>query len=72
MHATATVTAPSTTVALLARARSLRDQAVHVHPVVAQAYRRRAAELRLQAWAEANAGSTPTAPDELDALIDAA
>ena len=70
MNAIATRTASPVT--LLTRARSLRDQATSVHPVVAQAYLRGAAELRLQAWAEANTGSTPTAPDELDGLIDAA
>jgi hypothetical protein len=36
---------------LLARAQSLRVQAKHVNPIVADAYRRRAAELQLAAWA---------------------
>lgn len=35
---------------LLARARALNTQARHVNPVLAEAYRRRAAELRLEAW----------------------
>jgi hypothetical protein len=49
-----TATTPVTqvsSVSLLARARSLRAQAGHVNPVLAEAYLRRAAELRLQAWA---------------------
>lgn len=51
-------------VSLLARARSLRDEAQRVNPVLASAYRRRAAELRLEAWARA--GRTAEAlPGEL-------
>lgn len=40
-------------VSLLTRSRALRAQARHVHPVVAAAYRRRAAELQLEAWLHA-------------------
>ena len=40
-------------VPLLARARTLRVQARKVNPVVADAYLRRAAELSLEAWAQA-------------------
>jgi hypothetical protein len=40
-------------VSLVARARSLRVQAAHVNPVLADAYRRRAAELQMEAWARA-------------------
>jgi hypothetical protein len=38
---------------LLARARTFRAQARTVNPVLADAYRRRAAELSLEAWARA-------------------
>lgn len=48
-------------VSLLARARSLRDEAHHVNPVLASAYRRRAAELRLEAWARAGRTAEPLA-----------
>jgi hypothetical protein len=48
-------------VSLLARARSLRDEAQHVNPVLASAYRRRAAELRLEAWARAGRSAEPLA-----------
>lgn len=48
-------------VSLLARARSLRDEAQHVNPVLASAYRRRAAELRLEAWARAGRTAEPLA-----------
>jgi hypothetical protein len=41
------------TVALLARARCLRAQAGRVNPVLAEAYLRRSAELRMEAWARA-------------------
>lgn len=57
-----TATTPVTqvsSVSLLARARSLRAQAGHLNPVLAEAYLRRAAELRLQAWAQA-ARKAPT------------
>ena len=40
-------------VSLLARARSLQAQSARVNPLVAGAYRRRAAELRMEAWARA-------------------
>jgi hypothetical protein len=42
-----------TTDRLTGRARHLRAQAATTHPVLAEAYRRRAAELDLQAWLEA-------------------
>ena len=57
---TATATRPATrstagvqvsTVSLLARAQSLRAQAGRVNPVLAEAYLRRSAELRMEAWA---------------------
>jgi len=32
------------------RSRQLRRQASHVHPVIAEAYRRRASELELETW----------------------
>jgi hypothetical protein len=38
------------TVVLLERAHRLRDSAATVHPLVASAYRRRAAELKIAAW----------------------
>jgi hypothetical protein len=41
------------TALLLARAQSLRAAAKHMNPVLADAYLRRAAELRLAAWARA-------------------
>jgi hypothetical protein len=50
--------------ALLARARMLRSQATKVHPVVADAYLRRAAELSLEAWARAVRGR-PVAIDDV-------
>jgi hypothetical protein len=37
-------------VVLLERARRLRRNAKHLHPMVATAYRRRAAELTVAAW----------------------
>jgi hypothetical protein len=40
----------SASTALLDRARSLHDNAATLHPLVASAYRRRAAELRFAAW----------------------
>jgi hypothetical protein len=49
---------------LLARARSLRIQSQQVHPVLAAAYRRRSAELSLQAWLHVVKG-TP-APADID------
>ena len=39
------------TVSLLARARSLHSRAAEVNPILAHAYLRRAAELRMEAWA---------------------
>jgi hypothetical protein len=47
---TATV---GTTPRLQSRAHRLREQAASLHPLVAEAYRRRAAELDVQAWLEA-------------------
>ena len=46
----------------IARAESMREIAEHVHPVLAQAYRRRAAELTLGAWVRA----LREAPVEID------
>jgi hypothetical protein len=43
----------SAVVAPLARAEHLRDIAAQVHPLVATAYRRRAAELTFGAWVQA-------------------
>jgi hypothetical protein len=48
-----TATATGTTAPLHGRARRLRSQAATVHPLLAGAYRRRAAELDLQALLEA-------------------
>lgn len=48
-----TATAVSATTQLQSRAGRLRSQAASLHPLVAEAYRRRAAELDLQAWLEA-------------------
>lgn len=50
---------------LLARARSLRTQAKHVNPVLAEAYLRRAAELSLEAWVRA----VRSAPVEIDDVV---
>jgi hypothetical protein len=46
-------TAPVTTAGLQARARRLRSQAATLHPVLAESYRRRAAELDAEAWLQA-------------------
>jgi hypothetical protein len=46
------------------RSRRLRHQASSVHPVLAQAYRRRAAELELAAWVR-TVVSAPGPVDEL-------
>jgi len=53
------------TVVLLDRARRLRRSAEHLHPLVAAAYRRRAAELTVAAWVGAiRAGEdAPPGPD---------
>ena len=48
----ATATKPDTA-DLQARARRLRSQAQTLSPVLAEAYRRRASELDLQAWLQA-------------------
>jgi hypothetical protein len=42
-----------TTARLQGRARRLRSQAESLHPLLGEAYRRRAAELDVQAWLEA-------------------
>ena len=52
-------------VTLLARAESLDHGSHTVHPVVAQAYRRRAAELKLAAWL----GALQTAPVPVDSVL---
>jgi hypothetical protein len=48
-----TTDALDATSSLQGRARRLRQQAASLTPLLAQAYRRRAAELDLQAWLEA-------------------
>jgi hypothetical protein len=53
LQMTAPLSEHESTVVLLARAQSLRAEARHVNPVLADAYLRRAAELRLAAWARA-------------------
>jgi hypothetical protein len=52
-------------VTLLARAESLDHGAQNVHPMVASAYRRRAAELKFAAWL----GALRTAPVPVDAVL---
>ncbi|GIU86014.1 MAG: hypothetical protein KatS3mg009_0529 [Acidimicrobiia bacterium] len=58
-------TGPGPVATLLTRARHLRAAAHGVHPVVARAYRRRAAELTLAAWA----GAVREAPVPVDDVI---
>jgi hypothetical protein len=53
------------TASLLARAQDLRAEARHVNPVLANAYLRRAAELRLAAWA----GAARSAPLDIDDVL---
>ena len=50
---TAAIATTPDTNALQARARHLRNQAATLSPLLADAYRRRAAELDLQAWLQA-------------------
>jgi hypothetical protein len=52
-------------VTLLARAESLDHGSRYVHPVVATAYRRRAAELKFAAWL----GAIRTAPVPVDTVL---
>ncbi len=52
-------------VTLLARAESLNQGARSVHPMVASAYRRRAAELKFAAWL----GALRTAPVPVDTVL---
>jgi len=54
--------------ALLARARSLRAEAKHVNPVLAEAYLRRAAELSLEAWVRA-VRAAPVAIDDVVSAV---
>lgn len=54
------------TSSLQGRARRLRQQATSLHPVLAETYRRRAAELDLQAWLEA----VWNPPTDLEATVD--
>jgi hypothetical protein len=54
-------------VTLLARAESLDHGARDLHPAVATAYRRRAAELKLAAWL----GALRTAPVPVDTVLHA-
>jgi hypothetical protein len=67
--ATSTGTVTRTAARLQERARQLRSQAAALHPLLADAYRRRAAELDLQALLEAVwnppidlGGGPPTGP----------
>lgn len=71
MSTNAANTTPVSSVSLLARARSLRARAPYVHPVVAEAYLRRAAELRLEAWARV-VRSGPLEIDDVSAWTTAA
>lgn len=50
--AMSTATTTTATTALQSRARWLRSEAASLHPLLAEAYRRRAAELDVQAWLE--------------------
>jgi hypothetical protein len=53
----------SASVVLLERAHRLRDNATTLHPLVASAYRRRAAELTVAAWVGAlRSGTDEPAP----------
>jgi hypothetical protein len=56
------------TVVLLERARRLRMSATNVHPLVANAYRRRAAELTVAAWV----GAIRSGVNEPASVIDVA
>jgi len=58
-----TVTDLGTPARLQGRARRLRSQADAVHPLLGEAYRRRAAELDVQAWLE-SAWNPPVDPGE--------
>ena len=58
---------PGSTALLLAQAQSHRAVAKDVNPVLASAYLRRAAELRLTAWARA----VRSAPVDIDDLVNA-
>lgn len=53
---------------LLARARSLRAQSQQVHPLLAAAYRRRSAELSMQAWLHVVKGTAPADIDDFTTL----
>jgi hypothetical protein len=55
----------SAVVTLLARAESLDHGARTTHPMVANAYRRRAAELKFAAWL----GALKTGPVSVDAVL---
>jgi len=55
----------STVMTLLARAESLDHGARTTHPMVANAYRRRAAELKFAAWL----GALKTGPVSVDAVL---
>jgi hypothetical protein len=57
----------SASVVLLDRANRLRDTASTVHPLVANAYRRRAAELSVAAWVGAVCGGLDDPADVIDA-----
>lgn len=66
--ATATSSLEAGTVSMLARARALESQGRSVNPVLAAAYRRRAAELRFEAWLRA-VRLSPTADIEQFASV---
>lgn len=70
MTASVTAMTPNTDTEslLVARAERLRVVATDLHPVLAQTYRRRAAELKLEAWARA----ARVAPTEVDAFTSVA
>jgi hypothetical protein len=59
---------PATVATLLARAESLYAGAHDAHPLVATAYRRRAAELKFTAWL----GALRSGPVPVDAVLAAA
>ena len=63
-NTTTTNIIPTTNPTSSRRSRRLRDQADAVHPVLAQAYRRRAAEIELAAWVR----SVVSAPGPVDEL----
>jgi hypothetical protein len=59
---------PVSAVSLLARARALESRSGHAHPTLAGAYRRRAAELRLEAWLRAVKSTPPPDIEQFTSL----